>query len=618
MRIFKGKNQRMDSEKKESLNWDVLKRLRPYIKPYRLRLGSGILFGILYGAASFGLLAALGWATGLISGEDLNIANSSGIPSIPQGGEGKLELNQVIKAVALLPIVAILQGLIFFAGKYFVEWVGNRIVADLRLKLFNHIHTLPMQFFTQSRSGELISRITNDTGILTGLVANVIADAIRAPFTLIGSIAIMFWRDWQLSIIALVVFPICIAPIALISRRIRKAAKTGQESMGDLLSVVQESIGGAVVVKAFQMEQEEEARFHQFNTKVFKMTMRQTRGLALGEPLMTGASAIGLAGIVVYAYMNDLSLAVLVTFGAAMINMYKPAKKLSQLHMQVNRAVPSAERIFEIIDTQNTISDTPEAVPFQGTVESVDFKNVSFAYDDKKILDGINLEVRAGQCIALVGSSGAGKTTMVNLIPRFFDATEGSVELNGKDLRDYTVQSLRKQIGIVTQQTILFNQSVADNISYGSREATREQIETAAKRANAHAFIMEMEHGYDTVIGERAALLSGGMAQRVAIARALLRNPPILILDEATSALDNESERLVQGALNELMKKRTVFVIAHRLSTIAHADSIVVMDQGKIVEQGTHAELLKQEGQYKYFYDMQFAPHETNEDTAHE
>ena len=597
----------MKSKKDDPINWAALKRLLPYIKPYRLRLASGIFFGILYGAASFGLLVALGWATGLISGDDINLANASGIPSLPDGTGVTLELSQVIKAVAILPIFAALQGIVFFAGKYFVEWVGNRVVADVRLKLFSHIHTLPMQFFTQSRSGELISRITNDTGALTGLVANVIADAIRSPFTLIGSIAVMFWTDWQLSLMSLVVFPLCIAPIALISRRIRKAAKSGQKGLGDMLSVVQESISGAIVVKAFQMEKEEEDRFNQFNTKVFKMIMRQARASSLSEPLMTGLSAIGLGGVVVYAYLNDLSLAVLVTFGAAMMNMYKPAKKLSQLHMKINGSLPSVERIFEILDIKNTISDSPQSIPFEGSIKNISFKDLSFAYSEKKILDNINLDVRAGQCIAFVGSSGAGKTTLVNLIPRFFDATEGAIKLNGKDLRSYTVQSLRKQIGIVTQRTILFNRSVADNISYGNRGASREQIENAAKRANAHSFIMEMEKGYDTVIGEQAALLSGGMGQRVAIARALLRNPPILILDEATSALDNESERLVQGALNELMKDRTVFVIAHRLSTITHADTIVVMDKGGIVEQGNHAELLEKGGKYKYFYDMQFS-----------
>lgn len=599
----------MNSKKKRSQDWDILKRLGPYVWPYRLRLSAGILLGILYGVTAFGLPLVVGWAFGFISGEDLTSTASGGLMPLPQGAEGKMELTQIIKVISLLPIIAIIQGLIFFAGKYFVEWVGNRVVADLRQNLFNHIHALPLQFFSQSRSGDLISRITNDTTALRHLVANVIADAIRSPFTLIGSIAVLLWSNWQLSIVALVVFPICIAPIALISRRIRKASKRGQEGLGELLSVAQESIGGAIVVKAFQMEKEEEKRFKRFNTIIFKMIMRQTRGLALSEPLMTGVSSIGLAGIIIYIYITDLPLSVLATFGVAMLNMYKPAKKLSQLHMKVNRALPSTERIFEILDVENTVSDRPGSIPFEGVVKSIAFKNVSFAYEEKPILNHINLDIRAGQCIAFVGSSGAGKTTLVNLIPRFFDASEGVVELNGKDLRSYTIHSLRKQIGIVTQKTILFNRSVADNISYGSHDATPEQIEDAARRANAHEFIMELDEGYDTVIGEQAALLSGGMAQRMAIARALLRNPPILILDEATSALDNESERLVQGALNELMKDRTVFVIAHRLSTIAHADSIVVMDKGEIVEQGTHNDLLEKDGKYRYFYDMQFSPH---------
>ena len=443
--------------------------------------------------------------------------------------------------------------------------------------------------------------------MLTQLVSNVIGDIIREPFTLIGCIAAMVVKDWRLSVIALVVFPVCILPIALLGRKVRKASKKGQEGIGDMLSVVQESIGGALVVKAFQMEQDEYRRFSLFNAKVFKMVMRQSRARSLNEPIMYFLSAIGLSAVVVYAYMNNVTIPTLLTFGAAMISMYKPAKKLSQIHMRIQRALPGAERVFEILDEQNTITDAPDAVPFAGSVDTVSFHDVSFAYDDKKILDGINLQVRSGQCMAFVGSSGAGKTTLVNLIPRFFDVSGGHLEINGRDVRDYTLHSLRAQIGVVTQQTVLFNRSVAENIAYGSPDATREQIEDAARRANAHTFILELEDGYDTVIGERGSLLSGGMAQRVAIARALLKNPPILILDEATSALDTESERLVQGALDELMKDRTVFVIAHRLSTIAHADSIVVLDKGKIIEQGTHAELLEQGGKYKYLYDIQFA-----------
>ena len=587
----------------------IYKRLFAYIRPYRSRLFFGILFGMVQGGATAGLLVSLRLALGGMSGEGFSLSGTSSLSAFdtPDGNAGEMGLERLLLIVCVLTAVTLVQCVSLFASKYLVEWVGNRVVADLRSRLFEHIHALPMQFFGKNRVGDLISRITTDTGLLTQLVSNVLGDLIREPFTLIGCIGAMLYLDWRLSVIALVVFPICILPVALLGRRIRKASKGGQESLGDMLSVVQESIGGALVVKAFQMEADESARFSVFNTKVFKFLMRQSRADSLNEPIMVCLSAVGLSAVVVYAYLHDISLALLVAFGASMVSMYKPAKKLSKLHMKIQKSTPGAERIFEILDIQNTIADRPDAVPFAGRVETVAFCDVSFAYDKKNILDGINLQSGAGQCMAFVGSSGAGKTTLVNLIPRFFDVTGGRVEINGRDVRAYTLNSLRSQIGVVTQDTVLFNRSVADNISYGSPAATCEQIEDAARRANAHQFITEMDDGYDTVIGERGSLLSGGMAQRVAIARALLKNPPILILDEATSALDTESERLVQGALDELMKDRTVFVIAHRLSTIQHADSIVVLDNGKIVEQGTHDELLAGGGKYKYLYDIQFS-----------
>lgn len=594
-------------KKETTENMAIYKRLFAYVRPYRVRLFLGILFGMLQGGATTGLLIAFRFALGGLSGEGFSLSGDMLSMDTPEGATGEIGLNRLLLIVGLLMAVTFLQGVSLFASKYLVEWVGNRVVADLRSRLFEHIHSLPMQFFGKSRVGELISRLTADTGLLTQLVSNVLGDLIREPFTLVGCIAAMVIMNWKLSVIALVVFPVCIGPVAVLGRRVRKASKGGQQTLGDMLSVVQESIGGALVVKAFQTEKEEIRRFNVFNSRVFKLLMRQSRAGSMSEPVVVFLSSIGLSAVVVYAYLKNIDLSLLIAFGAAMISMYKPAKKLSQLHMKIQRATPGAERIFEILDIQNTIDDAPDAVPFTGKVETVDFRDVTFSYDEKLILDGINLESRAGQCIAFVGSSGAGKTTLVNLIPRFFDVSGGRVELNGRDIRSYTVESLRSQIGVVTQQTVLFNRSVAENISYGAPEATMEQIEDAARRANAHDFIMKLDNGYETVIGERGSLLSGGMAQRVAIARALLKNPPILILDEATSALDTESERLVQSALDALMKDRTVFVIAHRLSTIAHADSIVVLDQGKIVEQGSHSELLAKGGKYKYLYDIQFA-----------
>lgn len=594
------------NEQNQSTSSEVYKRLAPFIRVYRGRLFTGILCGILQGGATFGILLGLYWGLGLISGESLSFSDMPA-PDEVQGTMADVGMKKVWRTVAILPFAALLQGILFFCGKYLVEWVGNRVVADLRNRLFSHIHALPMQFFSQSRAGELISRVTNDTTLLTQLVSNVVGDIIREPFTLIACISAMFYLDWRLSLIVLIVFPVVILPVALLGRKIRKASKRGQEGLGNMLSVVQESISGALVVKAFQTEESEVSRFNGFNLRVFKMLMKQSRARSMSEPIMIFVSSVGIAAVVAYAFNHNLKLSLLLTFAAAMVQMYKPSKKLSKIHMRIQKAAPGVERIFEVLGITNTIDDAPNAVEFSGAVQSVEFKAVSFAYDGPPALSDISLATRSGQCIAFVGSSGAGKTSLVNLIPRFFDVSDGAIELNGRDIRDYTVASLRSKIGVVTQETILFNRSVADNIAYGSPEATPGQIEAAARRANAHDFIQELENGYGTVIGERGSLLSGGMAQRIAIARALLRNPPILILDEATSALDTESERLVQGALDELMKDRTVFVIAHRLSTIAHADIIVVLDRGRIVEQGTHAELLAAGGKYKYLYDIQFS-----------
>lgn len=567
------------------------KRLLSYVKPYRGRLALGIIFSIIFGGSTGAVIPV---AQKLF--ERFEVQNMSEIP-----------VRVLVLTAVVMLVVTVLRGIGFFCSKYFIQWVGSRVVMDIRNEMFAHIHCLPMQFFSQSRTGELISRLTGDTQRIQQLVSNVIGEMLRQPCVLISAIAVIIFKfDWRLTAITLLVFPLCLIPVSIFGRKVRKASRRGMETSADLLSHAQESISGALIVKAFGMEGEETAKFVVHARKAFKLLMKIARAQASVTPLMEIFSSIGMLLVFIFAFSHGMKLAEVFAFVLALVVMYKPAKTLSTLYLQLQKGMAGATRVFEIMDTDVSINDKPDALPLSPQIESVQFKDVGFAYNDEPILSDISLDVKAGQCIALVGSSGAGKTTLVNLLPRFFDVKSGAIFINGHDIRDYTVRSLREQVGIVTQQTILFNMSVADNIAYGQPEATREDVIAAAKRANAHEFIENMALGYDTVIGERGSRVSGGQAQRIAIARALLKNPPVLILDEATSALDTESERLVQAALDELMSGRTVFVIAHRLSTVRHADKIVVMDQGRIVETGTHDELLEQGGKYKYLYDIQF------------
>jgi subfamily B ATP-binding cassette protein MsbA len=570
---------------------DSYRRLLVYTRPYRGRLILGIVFSMIFGGSTGAVIPAVqkvfaGFETMLVS---------------------EFPIGKLIMAAVFVLLLTILRGVGFFCSKYFIQWVGSRVVMDIRNAMFAHIHRLPMSFFSQSRTGDLISRLTSDTGMVQQLVSNVIGDMLREPCVLIGAIiALLFNFDWHLTAATLLIFPVCLIPVSIFGRKVRVASKAGQEKTADLLSQAQESIGGAQIVKAFGMEDEEVFKFAGHASHVFKKLMKIARAQAAVTPLMEFFSAIGIMLVLLYAFYSKMPLSDVFAFIIALVVMYKPAKTISKLYLQLQQGMVGARRVFEVLDTDVLIEDKPDAVELSDQIKSVSFENVGFAYNEEAILSGIDLKVKAGECVAFVGSSGAGKTTLVNLLPRFFDVNSGSILINGRDVRDYTVKSLRKQVGIVTQQTILFNMSVAENIAYGQADATEEQIIDAAKRANAHEFIAKMDDGYDSVIGERGSRVSGGQGQRLAIARALLKNPPVLILDEATSALDTESERLVQAALDALMSGRTVFVIAHRLSTVRNADKIVVMDQGRIVETGTHDELLAKGGKYKYLYDIQF------------
>ena len=563
-------------------------RLLAYTKPYWGRLAIGIVFGCIYAAANGGFLAFI----------------NKGIPKFFNASTPGW---MVVMTAVMLPVVGIVRSISDIVAKYQIRWVGSRVVMELRNAIFAKLNELSLSYFVSSRTGELIARTTNDPMAVENAVSVVVEDVAKQPLTLIVAVGALIWVDPWLSLISLVLFPICIIPVGVFGRRVRRFTREAQQRVADLVSVLQEMITGVRVVKAFGMEPYETRRFAEQNNAYFRRTMKVTRANVAVEPIIVFISTIGVSLILIYVWKRGMPFENFMTYAAALFLMYEPVKKLSRMHLQIQQAVAAADRIFEVLDAPVTVQDRHSAVEFKDRVESITFDKVVFSYGEGLILDGVSLDVSAGQRIAIVGGSGSGKTTLVSLIPRFYDVTGGAVKINGKDVRDMTLASLRRQMGIVTQDTILFNDTVASNISYGSRDASREEVIAAAKRANAHAFIMEMPQQYETMVGDLGVRLSGGQKQRLAIARAMLRNPPIMILDEATSALDTESERLVQSALHELMTGRTVFAIAHRLSTIVDCDKIIVLDRGRIVEAGRHEELLLAGGHYKRLYDMQFA-----------
>jgi subfamily B ATP-binding cassette protein MsbA len=455
-----------------------------------------------------------------------------------------------------------------------------------------------------------MSRITNDVNSMQGAVSEAVTSLLKDSFTLICLMFVIFYRDWQLALVAMVIFPVTIYPIATFGRKIRKLATRTQMTMGSLTTLLQETISGARIVKAFGREDYESSRFSRENETLLKLTLKSVTISAVSSPFMEFLGGVGIAAIIFYGGYQVIqgvsTPGTFFSFLAALIMLYEPIKRLTNVNNTIQQGIAGAQRVFSIIDAVPEIRNKPEAIPLPAISKAIDIRNVTFRYEDTPVLKQINLTVRAGEAVAFVGMSGGGKTTLVNLIPRFYDVSEGQILIDGRDIRDVTMESLRAQIGIVTQQTILFNDTVRNNIIYGDIEKTEADVIRAAKAANAHHFIMNLPDGYDTVIGEQGTKLSGGERQRISIARALLKDAPILVLDEATSSLDTEAEIEVQEALENLMKGRTTLVIAHRLSTIRNADRIVVLVNGEIVEEGTHEALLDKKGEYFRLYQMQF------------
>ena len=511
-----------------------------------------------------------------------------------------------------IAVVAIymLKGLCTYVQTILMNFIGQRVVADIRNRLYQVIQTQSMSFFTKNQTGILMSRITNDVNSMQGAVSEAVTSLLKDSFTLICLMFVIFYRDWQLALVAMVIFPVTIYPIATFGRKIRKLATRTQVTMGSLTTLLQETISGARIVKAFGREDYESSRFSRENENLLKLTLKSVTISAVSSPFMEFLGGVGIAAIIFYGGYQVIqgvsTPGTFFSFLAALILLYEPIKRLTNVNNTIQQGIAGAQRVFSIIDAVPEIRNKPEAIPLPAISKAIDIRNVTFRYEDTPVLKQINLTVRAGEAVAFVGMSGGGKTTLVNLIPRFYDVSEGQILIDGRDIRDVTMESLRAQIGIVTQQTILFNDTVRNNIIYGDVEKTEADVIRAAKAANAHHFIMNLPEGYDTVIGEQGTKLSGGERQRISIARALLKDAPILVLDEATSSLDTEAEIEVQEALKNLMKGRTTLVIAHRLSTIRNADRIVVLVNGEIVEEGTHEALLDKKGEYFRLYQMQF------------
>jgi subfamily B ATP-binding cassette protein MsbA len=513
-------------------------------------------------------------------------------------------------------VMYLIKGVCNYTQTILMSFIGQRVVADLRNNLYRQMQLQSLSFFTVNPTGILMSRITNDVGYVQGAVSEAVTSLLKDSFTLMCLVFVIFYRDWQLAIIAMFVFPLTIYPISRFGKKMRNIATRTQVTMGSLTTLLQETISGTRIVKAFSMEEYENQRFAKENEHLFKLALKSVSVSAISSPFMEFLGGIGIATIIFYGGYQVIkgvsTPGTFFSFLTALIMLYEPVKRLTNVNNTIQQGIAGAKRVFSIIDTIPDIRNDARAVDLPKISRGIDIKNVTFRYEEAPVLKNVDISIKAGEVVAFVGMSGGGKTTLVNLIPRFYDVTEGRILVDGHDIRDVTIESLRGQIGIVTQQTILFNDTVRNNIAYGNIERTEEDIIRAAKAANAHDFIMNLPKGYDTIIGEQGAKLSGGERQRISIARALLKDAPILILDEATSSLDTEAEIEVQDALENLMKGRTTLIIAHRLSTIRNAHRIIVLASGEIVEEGTHESLMEKKGEYFKFYNMQFKDENRN------
>jgi subfamily B ATP-binding cassette protein MsbA len=518
------------------------------------------------------------------------------------------KVNSIVWVCLAIPLVMIVRGLLDYGNAYYMNWVSNKVVTDIRNQLFSKIVRHSMDFFNRMRAGFLMSRVSNDTRNMQTALTSVSSDIFKQPVTIVGAVTVLLLMDWKFTVVTLVLFPLCILPIRIFGRRARQAVRREQQGMGLMSVTMQESFSGIRVIKSFAREEQQEKLFRRSTQQQFSNAMRMVKATEAVGPLVEIIASIGVGLALFYVYYTDLSAGQFFGLFSGIFILYEPVKKLSKIHVIMQRSVAATAEIFSILDSVPSVQNAPGATELVSSEGRIDFENVSFRYSggvDDAVRD-LNLHIEPGKTYALVGASGAGKSTILSLILRLYDPTAGAVKIDNRDLRSISQESLRKQIGLVTQETFLFHDTIFKNIQFGRLDATPEEVYAAARTAYAHDFIVAQPDGYETVIGDKGCLLSGGQQQRLAIARALLKGAPILLLDEATSSLDSESEKQIQMALEKLAAGRTVIAIAHRLSTILSADQIVVMDRGRIKEIGTHAELLEKSGYYRRLYDLQF------------
>ena len=567
------------------------RRLLQYIRPYLHRLALALVCTVLAAGANL----YLPWIIKDMIDDVLAEKNMEMLNMISVG----------------IVVVFLFRGVFYYGQSYLVSYIGQRVVVDVREIMFQKFQRMPMSYFDQHQTGETMSYVTNDVAAIQTALVDKLIEVFTETSILIGSIVMMFYLDWNLTLLTMVVVPLVGSAMRIFGKKIKANGTVMQERLAEITSLLQESISSIRVIKSFVREDFEIDRFKKQNMLNFQAAMKNVKLNSLLTPTVEFLAALAVTFIVWfggYEVVNGvLTAGALVAFLTYAVNLANPVKRIARVYGALQQAMAAVDRIFHVLDMEEAIKDRDDAINLPPVHGNVSLHDVSFTYDNEHYaLQHVSLEVKPGQMIAFVGPSGAGKSTIANLIPRFYDVSEGSISIDGHDIRDVTLSSLREQIGIVPQETTLFSATVMENIRYGRLDATDEEVIEAAKAANADEFIQQLPNGYDTQIGERGITLSGGQRQRMSIARAILKNPQILILDEATSALDTESEKIVQSALDKLMVGRTSFVIAHRLSTIFDADQIYVIEHGRICEHGTHEELLKLDGLYSNLYNIQF------------